>query len=301
MRICVIGLGLIGASFAGALAQADEAHHIIGYDTRADVTQAMRRDGFIHHIAPNIAEAVLDADLVILAIYIQGILDMLPQIAPHLKQGALVMDVGSTKAQIVEAMNALPSHVQAVGGHPMTGRMTQQVEHASAALFKGCTFVLTPTEHTSQATQATITQLVEQVGARPLWMDAHIHDHYVAMISHLSRLLPIAVMAAVQAQDSDLLWQLAAGSFRETTRLGNQPLGFWRDVFATNTIGIPASLRDVAQQLERLAQAIENSDLALVETLSEEAASHWQRLYGDQDREQTGNHDKDVKNGERKP
>jgi prephenate dehydrogenase len=111
-------------------------------------------------------------------------------------------------------------------------------------------------------------------------MDAITHDRYVALVSHLNRLLPVALLTAAHEQNDDALWKLAAGSFRETTRLGNQPLGFWRDVFATNTEGIPASLRDVAAQLERLAQAIENDDLALVETLSQQAATDWQRLYG---------------------
>lgn len=111
MRICVIGLGQIGASLAGALAQSDASDYIIGYDANAQAVKAALADRFIHSAADSAIDAVADADVVVLAVYIGAILDLLPQIAPHLKSGALVIDVGSTKAHIVQAMNALPAHV----------------------------------------------------------------------------------------------------------------------------------------------------------------------------------------------
>ena len=279
MKISIIGLGLIGASIAASLKAINADVTLTGYDRNEQATISALTQGHIDHAATTIAEAVAEADMVILAVYVEAIKDILAEIGPILKPGAIVLDVGSTKAQIVEAMNLLPEGVQAVGGHPMTGRLTQGVDTASTELFQGRIFALCPTHHTHVDTKNQVADFVESLGAQPLWLDAYKHDEYVAMVSHLSRLLPIAVMSAANQKD-DLIWQLAAGSFREMTRMANEPLGFWRDVFATNPAGITTSLRDVANQLEQFAQIIEMGDIDQIVAHSQQAEDIWQRLYG---------------------
>ncbi|MCA9887039.1 MAG: prephenate dehydrogenase/arogenate dehydrogenase family protein [Anaerolineae bacterium] len=279
MKISIIGLGLIGASLATCLKASNAEATLIGYDQSEQATISALAKGTIDQAATTVEEAIADADMVILAVFVEAIKHILADIGPMLKPGAIVLDVGSTKAQIVEAMNLLPNAVQAVGGHPMTGRLTQGVDTASANLFQGRIFALCPTQHTTVDTKNIITGFVESLGAQPLWLDAYKHDEYVAMVSHLSRLLPIAVITAADQKD-DLIWQLAAGSFRETTRLASEPLGFWRDVFATNPAGIATTLRDVAAQLEHFAQLIEANDIDSIADQSQQAEQIWQRLYG---------------------
>ncbi|MAU09165.1 MAG: hypothetical protein CL607_05035 [Anaerolineaceae bacterium] len=279
MKISILGLGLIGASIAASLKAINADVTITGYDRNEQATISALTQGHIDQAATSIAEAIADADMVILAVFVEAIMDILTEIGPLLKPGAVVLDVGSTKAQIIEAMNLLPEGVQAVGGHPMTGRLTQGVDTASEKLFQGRIFALCPTHHTSVDTKNQVTDFVESLGAKPLWLDAYQHDEYVAMVSHLSRLLPIAVMSAASQKD-DLIWQLAAGSFREMTRMASEPLGFWRDVFATNPAGISTNLRDVANQLEQFAQLIEAGDIDAIAAHSQQAEDIWQRLYG---------------------
>src|SRR5688500_14303324 len=121
-RLAVVGLGLIGGSFAKAARQTEIATHIVGYDQSAHIAGAALSDGTIDAIAESPCAAVAGADLIILATPVRAILSLLEEIVPALAPGARVLDLGSTKRQIVAAMDSLPAHVEAVGGHPMVGK-----------------------------------------------------------------------------------------------------------------------------------------------------------------------------------
>lgn len=278
--IAVLGLGLMGASFAAALHDADESLDILGWDAQAyPLARALER-GHISRAAASLEDALREADVLVLAMYVRGILDLLALAGPLLKPGALVLDLGSTKARIVQAMNALPDSVQAIGGHPMTGRSTAGVDGADARLYRGQVFVLTPTQRSTPETLERATEIVRRVGAEPLVMDAERHDRLVAIISHLNRLLPIAIMQTARSEADDALWTLAAGSFREATRSVVQPLGFWADVFETNAAPITRTVRRLIQQLEDLSRAIERGDMAAIERADEQSRLDWLRRYG---------------------
>lgn len=283
MKAAIIGLGLIGASFGAALRRVAGYDKVLGWDQNPQAGQdALARD-CITALADTREAAVADADLVVLAIYVGGILETLPAIAPLLKPGCTVLDVGSTKARIVEQMNQLPEQIIAVGGHPMTGRMTTGIHEADASLFAGRIFVLTPTLRSDAHALEAASALLRQIGAEPLIMEAEQHDRLVAIVSHLSRLIPIALLSVTRAESDDRVWKLAAGGFRESTRPASQDLGFWADVFSTNSQGIPQALRALSQELENLATAVETGDMDALQRANDLARADWLRRYGSQD------------------
>lgn len=279
---CVLGLGLIGGSIASALTRSGQYRAVIGWDINADSTARALADGHITQIGASPADSVHAADLVILGMYVQGIIDNLQSLADHFKAGALIIDVGSTKERIITAMNTLPPTVYAVGGHPMAGKTTSGVTGISADLFTDRIFILTPTARADEAVMTRARSVIESLGAHVIIMNADEHDRQVAIISHIMRLIPIAIAGTAQATGDPITWTLAAGSFRESTRAVTSDLGFWEDVLTTNTNGIPQALRALSQQLQQLANLIESGDVDGVIQRNEAARQAWLRRYNDE-------------------
>lgn len=276
----VVGLGLIGGSLAAALREARLAEDIVGVDTDAATLHAAVQNGIIDRTAPSAAEAVGEADLVILAIPVRQIAASIRELGPLARPGTIFLDVGSTKAEIVAAMDALPADVHAIGGHPMTGALTAGVAGADAALFAGRTFVLTPARSTDDATRAFAEAIVQRIGARLVVLDAQRHDLLVAVISHLPRLLPVAQLASADAVEGGAAWPLAAGGFRESTRKATDNLPMWVDVALTNKQGILAAIESLHEQLRVVAACIEASDETAVRAMLAAASDDWQQHFG---------------------
>ncbi|HLA42720.1 MAG TPA: prephenate dehydrogenase [Aggregatilineales bacterium] len=277
---CVIGLGLIGGSIAAALTQSQQYHTVTGWDIKAAAVQTALEQGYINQSAATLEEAVANADLIILAVYIRAIIECLHTIAPIVKDNALILDTGSTKEKVVEAMNRLPERVCAVGGHPMAGQKTAHVSGIDASMFRDSVFVLTPTERSNGDAMQRAQTVVSHLHAYPFTLDAVQHDHYVAIISHLVRVVPIAMAATATAADTGIAWKLAAGGFRESTREASEELTFWKDVFATNTSGLPKALREFSRQIEKFAELVETGDLESIIEASEQAKKAWLDRYG---------------------
>jgi len=275
VKICtVVGVGLIGASLAAALKEANLFQEIIGVDTDESSLVRAKEQGWIDRILP-LPDAVREANFIILATPVRQIVSVLKEIEPWVRPGTIIMDTGSTKADIVAAMNTLPEHLQAIGGHPMTGAATAGVDGASARIFDGRVFVLTPTQRTNEATQMFAEYLVQKIGARLIVADANHHDHASAIISHLPRLLPIALLSSAYVGKDELAWTLAAGGFRESTRRVNDNIPMWTDVVLTNKKGIIAAICALQDGLEKMAQCIEEGDEKEIQALLESAVLEW--------------------------
>jgi len=281
-HISVIGLGLIGGSFAAALKRAGYGAMITGWDVNDDAVHFALENGYIDWTAVSLEEAVKDADLVFLATYVKSIIELTESIGPHLKPGALVMDGGSTKAKIVEAMNHLPDTVEAIGGHPMAGKATSGVDGIDARLYDDRVFALTPTERTTDAALEAAQSLVRLIGAEPVVLDAMYHDELVGFVSHLVRILPMAMLATARDQGDSILWKLAAGGFRELTEPAISEMSMWLDIYLTNSGGLPKAIRALSQQLEHIAGLVEQEDIDGLRALSEQAKSDWMDRYGEE-------------------
>ncbi len=181
-RLTVVGLGLMGGSLARALR--GRCAHLVGVDQHAATLELAQRARAVDRATPRLAEAIEDSDLLILAVPVRAILAILARLGRDLPCPRFVLDLGSTKAQIVAAMELLPSPAEPLGGHPLCGKETSGFAASDGALFRGQRFVLTPLARTTPAALALAQELVDALQARPLIMDAQQHDRLVAVTSH---------------------------------------------------------------------------------------------------------------------
>lgn len=258
-RVAVVGLGLMGGS--AALALRGRVAAVVGADADPDVVRRAQALGLVPRATTDLAEALEACDLALLAVPVGAILDLLPRLGRDLPAPRLVLDFGSTKGAVVQAMADLPPEVEPIGGHPLCGKETSGPEAAEASLFRGATFVLTPLERTGAAALALAEDLVRALGARPLYLDAERHDRLVAWTSHLPYLLAATLVACVArtAEREPAVWDLAASGFRDTSRLAASDLTMMLDILRTNRQAVAAAARAAAADLHHLADLLEAS------------------------------------------
>jgi prephenate dehydrogenase len=264
-KFALLGLGLIGGSLGLALQHAGVAEHIYGYDNNQDATYQAWKIGAITEIHNSAEEAVQEAEIVILSAPIHAIPGLLERIAPHLKQGVLVSDTASTKVQILNwARKFLPAHATFVGGHPMAGRELSGIQAAEAGLFNDCTYCLIPGEQSSTEGIAQLGEIVVQLGAHPLVLDAVRHDHLVAGVSHLPFMLSSALVHCLSRQENwNELTTLAAGGFRDMSRLAAGSPTMYRDICATNKGEIVHWLDALVSELGNIRSLLAGNDEVL--------------------------------------
>ena len=245
--IAVVGVGLIGGSFALALRAAGYKGRILGVSRPATLTKAIER-GVIHQ-GGTLAEIVPQADLVFLAQPIGAILETIDQLAPLLKPGTLVTDAGSTKKLIVERAAHLPRFV---GGHPLAGKESQGVESADAQLFAGRPWILTSDPGPE------FVQWLERIGARIVYLSPAEHDAQVALSSHLPQLLSTALASLLQGRVGT---STAGPGLESMTRLALSSHHLWRDILATNQSAIAAALAEFAATLDEVRAELQRGEL----------------------------------------
>ncbi len=252
--VAVVGLGLMGASLCLDLVQGKLCREVRGIARRTDAVLEAFFSGAVDLATNDPITGVMGADIVIFATPVRTIVDQLRELGPHIWPGALVMDMGSTKAEICAAMAELPSGVQPVGGHPMCGKETAGFGAAEAGLYINAPWVLSPLSRTSPDALALATELGEAVGARPVVLEATRHDRLVATISHLPFLLASAFVHAVAnvGSEDELVWQLAAGGFRDTSRVAASDTRMFMDILQTNRQAVLAQVDNFAGQLAEL-------------------------------------------------
>lgn len=261
LQIVVVGLGLMGASLGGALR--GKCARVVGVARRADVVEMALARGFVDAGTTDLLAGVRDADVVVLSTPVRVIVQQLAQIAPHLRPGCVVMDLGSTKAEIVAAMDhMLPAHVQPLGAHPMCGKETSGIEVAEVTLYQGRTFILTPLARTTPETLALGVALAEAVGAKPLVLEADRQDYLVGTVSHLPYLLACALVATADVTTSKdpAVWKIVAGGFRDTSRVAGSDVQMMLDILMTNQAHVLDAVKVFEQQLQALARMVEAGD-----------------------------------------
>lgn len=249
-HLAVVGLGLMGASLA--LALRGRAERITGVDASLATREYAIKHGIVDHVTDDLRSGVMDADTVILAAPVRAIEYMVSkQIGTYLRSNTLLIDIGSTKHDICESMGRLPIGVHAIGGHPMTGKETSGVESAESTLYYKRPFVLCPTRRTTPATRLRAIALVEALGADLIEMDAERHDKVVAGISHLPYILSASLVATIsnEARDDSAYWQLAAGGFRDMSRLAASDIKMMGDIISTNSRAVATLLARFRVQL----------------------------------------------------
>lgn len=252
----IVGTGLIGGSIAAGLS--DSGWRVVGYDADPEVATVAFDLGLVSEIADSLAAALsLPTDLVVLAAPPNATM----QLVSSLDLDVVVMDVAGIKSAVMEAASHLPNFV---GTHPMAGRETSGPHAASGALFQGASWVVV--EGAVPEAQNLVLSVIEGLGARPVSMSAAEHDRAVALISHLPQLLAGGLLAAAAADPYSL--DLAAGSFRDLTRVGSsQPLP-WVEILKSNDQAVLDAIGALRERLAAIEAAIVSDDDTLLALLS---------------------------------
>lgn len=255
--VAIVGTGLIGASFGLALRRAGFEGPIVGVSSGRAIAEAMAA-GAIDRGAP-LAEAVPAAGLIFLSQTIGRILDTMRHLDPLVAPDALVTDAGSTKAEIVQTARRSLSRCQFLGGHPMAGKESRGAAQASADLFEGRTWALTPAEAGALETKPAreFRAWLEQIGARVVVLDPEEHDRAVALTSHLPQLASTALGAMLEQRPVNP--QMAGPGLIDMTRLALGSYDVWRDILATNSGNIESALSGYIQELEHLRDNLRTS------------------------------------------
>ncbi len=262
-RAAIIGVGMVGGSLGRALLSRGLVSEVTGIDPSQDVLDSALALGAVSRGTTSLAEGVEGADLIILAAPVGATLELLPSLAGLLKSPVLVTDVCSTKRQVSErAKDVLPQGVPFIGGHPMAGSEKGGVGALDENLFENAIYVLTADKTDDRAALDLMLRLVSGLGAVPFVLDAARHDMLTAAISHLPHMAATALVSAVAAdsENKNELLALAAGGFRDTTRVAMGSPRMWKDICLSNEGNITSLLESYIAELRRLCELIKKRD-----------------------------------------
>ena len=272
-KITVIGVGLIGGSMGLALCDKLADVKITGVDLDRENLRLALELGAVNEITPSLEDGVKGADLVILAAPVAQSVNLLERLVPYLSSGTIVTDVGSTKAEIISRAEAvLPEDIYFVGGHPMAGSEISGVQGADRYLFENAYYLLARTQRTDAGALKKVKYMVNLLGARVVEIDPEEHDQAVAVISHLPHLIASTLVNTLASLPNwESILPLAAGGFKDTTRIAMSNPVMWRDIFLSNRAKVLEVLSDFNKQLNKFSDAVANSDGAKIMSLMEDA------------------------------
>jgi prephenate dehydrogenase len=260
-RVAIVGLGLMGASLAMDLR--DHCAEIIGVSRSPETMKYALEYRIVDRIAD--FDSALDCDLLILAAPVRTIIQQLQKmcnssLSNPSSRPTIVVDLGSTKTEIVDAMQSLPVRFDPIGGHPMCGKEVAGIQHAETNLYRDRIFVLTPLERTTKKALALVEEMINVIGGVPLVLTPKQQDALVAMTSHLPYLVASILMLTALSKDDEQLWTMAASGFRDTTRLAASDLTMMIDILLTNRDAILEGLDEYHSNLENLTTLIKSAD-----------------------------------------
>lgn len=262
-QLAILGVGLIGGSLARALRAAGYVREIVGYGRSLGNLELAVEQGVIDRAAVEVAEAVRDADMVVLAVPVGSMVELLKAVNGAVAPQAVVTDVGSVKQSVVHAARlALGERFRSfVPGHPLAGNEQSGVSASDARLFHGRRVILTPEPETDPAATKRVEAMWQAVGAQVVLMPAEAHDRILAASSHLPHVLAyLLVDLLVRQDDHHVIFECAAGGFRDFTRIASSDPVMWRDICLANDKAIVHWLQRYREDLGELIAAIERGD-----------------------------------------
>ena len=278
-RLAVVGTGLIGASVALAAKQAG-VESVTGFDPDGRALEVAAERGAIDNAATSLAEALADAELAVVAAPVTQIAAQVAAALDASRDGCTVTDVGSTKAAPVAAAGG---SARFVGGHPVCGSEARGPEHASAELFQGATWFLTPLAATDAERYRLVHGFVSDLGATPVAIDADTHDRLVAVTSHLPHALANMLVnqaGGTRIERHDPLLA-AGGSLRDMTRVAGANPRIWIDIFLDNADAVRESLGEHRRRVEQLEAALGSGDAGFLARWIAEASGNRRRMLAD--------------------
>ncbi|MDD4562060.1 MAG: prephenate dehydrogenase [Syntrophomonadaceae bacterium] len=265
-NVFIIGLGLIGGSLGLALRGTPSVKTVNGFDTEPQTLQQALQIGAID-AGVTLTAGVAEADVIIICVPLRFYASIIEEIKPHLKPGCIVTDVGSTKQPVMQLFKHMPENIYCVGGHPMAGAEIKGINGADRYLFENAVYVLTPEDNVPRQQLDFLSDLLSATGARIRIMPALLHDQLVATVSHIPHLSAVALVHLTDGREEDLM--MAAGGFRDTTRIASSTPELWEDIIFSNRDILLDKLDEFIAQLAEIKSALQAGDIqAMHEKLS---------------------------------
>ncbi|SMN13624.1 Prephenate and/or arogenate dehydrogenase [Bathymodiolus heckerae thiotrophic gill symbiont] len=270
-KICIIGVGLIGGSFALGLKNSlnkFQQLHIMGFGRNEAHLQQAQELGVIDAYSLDITKALSGAELVLIATPVNSFKSILEMIKPHINKDTIVSDVGSTKGSVIatvkEVFGKMPENF--IPAHPIAGKEQSGVQAADGTLFNNKRIILTPTDNANAQMIARVRELWEVLGAKVEIMSDKTHDDLLAMTSHLPHMLAFSLMNYLISSDANAL-DYAAGGFKDFSRIASSDAVMWRDICLNNSDEIVKHIQGYNQTLNTLAILIKSKDSQALEKL----------------------------------
>jgi prephenate dehydrogenase len=277
-QVTILAPGLIGASVARAVRARGVARRVVIWARRPETRIALADQPWCDATPAGAGAAAEGADLVVVAAPVDRIIPLCREIAPHLKAGALVTDVGSVKGEICRhGRDAVGKKATFIGSHPMAGSEKTGWEHGSAELFSGRTCFVTPLDDAPAHATETLVRFWRDLGADPVTLEPDRHDEIVAHISHLPQVLASALCAFLASRDAS--WRnFAGGGLRDTTRIAASDPHLWRTILEENRDEVLRALRAFEDELHGFKSALSNRDYAQVSAILERGREYRQKF-----------------------
>lgn len=263
-RVCIIGMGLIGGSLAKAIKHAGICNEVLGCDSSQSCIDEATQLGVIDSGFTDVALAIHDVDIVVIAVPVGAMATIFETLADHLPTNTIVTDVGSTKRSVVEeakrAFGDLPENF--VPGHPLAGGEKNGVNHSFRELFNGCNVILTPLpDKTNNEAVLLVKQMWQHAGAIVFELGVERHDEVLGATSHLPHMLAYLLVDILATNNKkDNIFQYAAGGFRDFTRIASSDPGLWCDISLANRDVIATMLDNYGEAVSLLAKSLMQGD-----------------------------------------
>jgi len=278
-KVGIIGTGLMGGSFALALMSDPGVASVVCYDKSLEARHEARELSVGDEVVESAVDAVKGSGLVVFATPVGEMKQAFSDVSEDFEKGVIVTDVGSVKLPVVAAIDEVaPNGVNFVGGHPMTGSEQMGVASARADLYRDCYYILTPTDGTNSEAFRRLHGLLTGIGARVISMDPESHDRAMATISHVPHLLSLVLMEVARKKQEKMknLFTLAAGGFRDMTRIAASSPDLWTDICMENKEFILTALAEYGEGMDELVGFLQQNDRVRLQELFE-AARHARR------------------------
>ncbi len=271
-----IGLGLIGGSIAKSLKKADSTIYIMAYNRSPSSLEEALSDGGIDQALYEINDSFSRCDIIFLCTPVELNSQYLKIITPYIKQGCIITDVGSVKGYIHQTVSDLHLEHCFIGGHPMAGSEKTGYQASTDILLENAYFAITPTSATSDTALFFYISLVKKMGAIPIVVDPQEHDYAVAGISHLPHIIASSLVNMIRLNDTtdELMKMLAAGGFKDLTRIASSSPDMWAQICSTNKVQISQVLENYIESLTTMKNYIDSEEESSIHTLFEESKNY---------------------------
>ncbi len=271
-KICIIGVGLIGGSFALGLKKANKAKMIVGFDSNEDNLKQAQALDIIDEYNLDIATALNGVEMVLIATPVNSFEAILKLIKPHINNNVIISDVGSTKGSMMQIAKVIFAKMPArfIPAHPIAGKEKSGVMASDGGLFINKCVILTPADNANIQAIKTVRELWQSLGAQVQTMSAEQHDDLLAASSHLPHMLAFGLMEYLTSSNPDTL-NYAAGGFKDFSRIASSNSVMWRDICLNNAEQIVKHIKGYQQSLNQLSSLISNKSAEELEQLFSEA------------------------------